>query len=120
MQDFRKLEVWQLAHRLALDTYRATGKFPAREQYSLTDQMRRAAVSISSNLAEGCGRGGDADFARFVQIAFGSACELECQLLLARDLGFLAAQTHAELEDFVQRIKRMLSGLLRKLKADSR
>src|SRR5438094_109336 len=105
MQDFRKLEVWQLAHRLALASYRATERFPPREQYSLTDQMRRAAVSISSNLSEGCGRGGDADFARFVQMAFGSACELECQLLLSRDLGFLTATTHAELEASVQRIK---------------
>ena len=116
MQDFRKLEVWQLAHRLALETYRATNKFPAREQYSLTDQMRRAAVSISSNLAEGCGRGGDLDFARFVRMAFGSACELECQLLLSRDLGFLHVANHAGLKDSVQQIKRMLAALLRKLR----
>ena len=78
MQDFRKLEVWQLAHSVMLAVYRLSKAFPADEKYSLTDQMRRAAVSIEANLAEGTGRGGDADFARFVQIAFGSACELEC------------------------------------------
>jgi four helix bundle protein len=120
MQDFRKLEVWQLAHKLTLEVYRATGGFPGREQYALTDQMRRAAVSISANLAEGCGRGGDADFARFVQMAFGSACELECQLLLAKDLGFLPVTQHTPLEGELQRIKRMLASLLRKLRADSR
>jgi len=120
MQDFQKLEVWQLAHNLTLSVYRLTKAFPAEEKYGLTDQMRRAAVSIESNLAEGCGRGGDADFARFVQMAFGSACELQCQLLLARDLNFLTLQVHAEPEQSVQQIKRMLSGLLRKLKADGR
>jgi four helix bundle protein len=76
MQDFRKLEVWQLAHKLTLAIYRLTKAFPSEERFGLTDQMRRAAVSIEANLAEGTGRGGDADFARFVQIAFGSACEL--------------------------------------------
>ena len=120
MQDFRKLEVWQLAHQLALEIYRVTSAFPPREQYSLTDQTRRATTSISANLAEGCGRGGDADFARFVQIAFGSACELECHLLLARDLGFLDPQKHTVCEAKLVSVKRMLSALLKKLKADSR
>jgi four helix bundle protein len=120
MQDFRKLEAWKVAHTLTLAVYRQTKSFPPEEKYSLTDQMRRAAISMEANLAEGCGRGGDADFARFVQIAFGSACELECQLLLARDLNLLTALTHTDLEDAVQHVKRMLSGLLRKLKADSR
>lgn len=120
MQDFRQLEVWRLAHALTLSVYRQTKTFPAEEKYSLTDQMRRAAVSIESNLAEGCGRGGDLDFARFVQMAFGSACELECQFLLSRDLGFLASPAHAELENSLQQVKRMLAALLRKLKADSR
>lgn len=120
MQDFRKLEVWQLAHTLTLDVYRQTRGFPPEEMFSLTDQIRRAAVSIESNLAEGTGRGGDADFARFVQIAFGSACELECQLLLARDLDFIPPDGHRMLEDRVHQIKRMLASLLRKLRAESR
>jgi four helix bundle protein len=120
MQDFRKLEVWQLAHTLTLTIYRLTKGFPSEERFGITDQMRRAAISIESNLAEGCGRGGDADFARFVQMAFGSACELECQLLLACDLKFVAPENVREALDGLERIKRMLSGLLRKLKADSR
>ena len=120
MQDFKKLEVWQLAHGLTLGVYRLTKAFPHDERFGLTDQMRRAAISIESNLAEGAGRGGDADFARFVQIAFGSACELECQLLLARDLNHAGGQQLPELLESLERVKRMLSGLLRKLKTDSR
>ena len=120
MQDFHKLEVWQLSHQLTLSIYRLTKTFPTEEKYGLTDQMRRPAVSVESNLAEGCGRGGDADFARFVQMACGSACELECQLLLVRDLDLLDGHLHAEREQSLQQVKRMLSALLRKLKADSR
>lgn len=120
MQDFRKLEVWQQAHQLSLVVYRLTGQFPKEERYGLVDQMRRASVSIEANLAEGCGRGGDADFARFVQMAFGSACELECQFLLARDLSYLPAQELSSVFELLERIKRMLSALLKKLKADSR
>ena len=120
MQDFKKLEVWQLAHSLTLTIYRLTRAFPPGERFGLRDQMRRAAVSIEANLAEGTGRGGDADFARFVQMAFGSACELECHLLIARDLKLLNSESAGETIDGLERIKRMLSGLLRKLKADSR
>ena len=120
MQDFKKLEVWQLAHNLTLTVYRLTKTFPVDERFGLTDQMRRAAVSIESNLAEGCGRGGDADFGRFVQMAFGSACELECQFLVARDLKLLTPENVDDAMNSLERIKRMLSGLLRKLKADSR
>ena len=109
-----------MAHQLALDVYRATQRFPAREQYSLTDQMRRAAVSISANVAEGCGRGGDVEFARFVTIAFGSACELECHLLLARDLEFLSPAAHAACEAKLVSVKRMLAALLKKLRSGSR
>ena len=108
MQDFKKLEVWQLSHRLTLSVYRLTKTFPVEERYGLTDQMRRAAVSIELNLAEGCGRGGDADFARFVQMAFGSASELECQLLLARDLSLLPNVAHTELEQSVQPLRDLL------------
>ncbi len=120
MQDFRKLEVWESAHQLSLSVYRLTRRFPPEEKYGLTDQMRRAAVSISANLAEGCGRGGDADFARFVQMAFGSACELECHLLLARDLDLVATKEHIDIEARLFSIKRMIAALLKRLKADSR
>ncbi len=116
MQDFRNLRVWKKAHELVLAIYKATRGFPKGEVYGLTQQMRRAAVSITANIAEGCGRGGDADFARFLQIAMGSATELEYQLLLSRDLGILAAAGHASLEDGVVGVKQMLSSLIRTLK----
>ena len=82
MKDFRDLQVWHKAHELALDAYRASSGFSQDERYGLTSQLRRAAVSIGANLAEGCGRGSDADFARFAQIAMGSASEAEYLVLL--------------------------------------
>ncbi|NIM98448.1 MAG: four helix bundle protein, partial [Deltaproteobacteria bacterium] len=89
MKDFRKLKVWEKSHHLALSVYRETTSFPDHERYGLTSQLRRAAVSIPTNIAEGCGRGGDAEFARFLQIAYGSAAELQYQFLLANELNFL-------------------------------
>ena len=89
MQDFKKLKVWQNSHNLTLAIYRATESFPSPELYGLTTQMRRSCSSIPANIAEGCGRDGDAEFARFLRIAMGSAAELDYHLLLARDLGFL-------------------------------
>ena len=118
MKDFRRLELWQQAHALALEMYRSTSRFPQEEKFGLSNQRRRAAASISANLAKGCGRSGDADFARFVRIAFGSAGELECQPLLARDLGFIPLEDHTKVEGPLMGIKRMLAALVKKLKAD--
>ena len=113
---FRDLKVWNKAHGLALAVYDVTRSFPAGELYGLTSQIRRSAASISANIAEGCGRGGPSDFARFLQIALGSASELECHLLLAADLGLLDRSTHARLQLSVIEVKRMLSGFIRTLK----
>ena len=93
MQDFRNLEVWKRAHQLTLEAYRSTESFPRSELFGLSSQIRRAASSIPTNLAEGCGRT-QAEFARFVQIAMGSACELEYQLLLVRDLHLITVETY--------------------------
>ena len=112
MQDFRKLAVWQRSHQLALDVYARTASFPKEELYGLTSQLRRASTSVPANIAEGCGRGGGADLARFLQIAMGSASELEYHLLLARDLKMLPAEHYAALQDGVVEVKRMLSGLI--------
>jgi four helix bundle protein len=121
MKDFRNLEVWEKAHQLTLAAYEVTLRFPKEEMYGLTSQIRRAATSIPSNIAEGCGRGTDADFARFLQIAMGSASELEYELLLARDLGFFQYPDHAEIERQTQSVKQMLAALLRVLhKKESR
>lgn len=117
MQDFRNLKVWKRAHQVVLDVYRCTASFPAEERYGLTSQVRRSAVSVSSNIAEGCGRGSDADFARFAQMAMGSASELEYQLLLAHDLQLLAKADYRQLSSDVQDVRRMLNGLLKKLTA---
>ena len=88
MKDFRKQKVWGKAHDLALKVYRVTEAFPKTELFGLTSQIRRAGVSIPANIAEGCGRDTDADFARFLQIAMGSASELEYHLLLAHEWVF--------------------------------
>lgn len=114
-QDFRKLRVWQKSHRLTLDVYRLTDGFPEPERYGLINQMRRASVSIASNIAEGSARFSDRDFRRFIHIALGSASELEYQLLLAHDLGHLNAEEHAKLSGDGHDVKRMLSGLKRRL-----
>jgi four helix bundle protein len=119
MRPFRELKVWQKAHQLTLDVYRATTGFPREELYGLTSQIRRACVSVPANIAEGCGRSSSAEFARFLHIAMGSASELEYHLLLAHDLGLLTATDYAPLVDEVTEIKRMLTSLSKKLKADS-
>jgi four helix bundle protein len=94
MQDFRKLAVWQKSHELTLSLYELTGTFPREEMYGLTSQVRRASSSIPANIAEGCGRDGDAELSRFLQISMGSASELEYHLLLARDLKYLTAEDY--------------------------
>ena len=118
MKDFRDLQVWQKAHELVLSIYRESMTLPADERYGLTGQLRRAAISIPANIAEGCGRGGDREFARFLQIALGSSSELEYLLLLARELDLMNATTHLQLEQHTIEVKRMLTGLVRKLNAD--
>ncbi|SRR6266545_1049430 len=120
MGPFRRLVVWQKAHQLTLAIYRVTKSFPDDERYGLTAQMRRCAVSIGANLAEGSARRSDKDFARFVLIAFGSASELEQHLLLVVDLEYVAKDLHVKLDADVIEIKRMLAGLNRRLMADGR
>lgn len=116
MQDFRNLKVWQKAHELALSVYRDTREFPKEELYGLTSQMRRAAVSVAANLAEGCCRQGDSEFGRFVQIALGSISELDYHLLLSRDLGFLGSQEHDSLSGLLNETKRMLISFVQRLR----
>jgi four helix bundle protein len=118
MKDFKKLTVWQKSHSLAIDVYNIVRAFPAAELYGLTSQVRRAASSIPANLAEGCGRGGDSEFNRFIQIAMGSASELEYHLLLAKDLKYINENDYARLNIQVDEVKRMLTALIKRLKAD--
>jgi four helix bundle protein len=113
---FRDLKVWTKAQARALAVYQSPRAFPSEEFYGLTSQIRRSAVSISANIAEGCGRGGPNDFARFLQIGIGSASELEYHLLLAADLGLLDRPTQDVLQVSVIEVKHMLSGFIRTLK----
>ena len=119
MQNYKNLRVWEDAHALVLEIYNATRSFPNDERYGLTSQIRRAAVSISSNIAEGTGRGSDADFARFVQFAVGSISEVDYQLLLARDLNYVSTEAYAALNDQLEIVRRMTIALLKKLRARS-
>jgi four helix bundle protein len=119
MKDFRELKVWEKGHELTLAVYKATAGFPYEERYGLTSQIRRASVSVPANIAEGCGRGSDAELARFSQIAAGSASELEYHLPLANQLAMLNSPEHKRLTKQVTEVKRMLTSFIKKLKAES-
>jgi four helix bundle protein len=115
MQDFRRLQVWEKSHQLVLRIYRETRGFPKEEVYGLTAQVRRAAASVPTNIAEGCGRQAIGDYVRFLHIAMGSASEVEYQLLLSHDLGFLAKPNYEVLDKNVVEVKRMLASLIQSL-----
>ena len=116
MQDFRKLQVWEKSHNLTVRIYDLTSQFPREEMYGFTSQIRRACASIPTNIAEGCGRESSADFARFLQIAMGSASETEYLIFLAHDLKYLNTDEYTELMDTTIGVKKMLTALLKKLR----
>lgn len=115
MQRFTDLKVWQRSHALTLDLYRMTAAFPDKERFGLTSQIRRAAASVPSNIAEGSKRTTRKDYARFLNIAEGSAAELEYLMILAKDLGLVAADRSDALSEELQEIARMLFGLRKKV-----
>ena len=119
MQDFTNLKVWQKAHSFTINIYKMTKDFPADEKFGLVSQIRRASISIQSNLAEGCGRNTDKELARFVAIAQGSAFEVRCQLILAKDLGYITDNKFSLFEQKIVEISRMLNSLQQKLIANS-
>ena len=112
MRNHRDLKVWCKAYSLSLDLYRRSRDFPKEERYGLTSQLRRAAISIGANLAEGCGRRTNAEMARFIRIAMGSASELDHHLLLCKDLGFLQYQEYESVIRDLNEVRKMLGGLL--------
>jgi len=116
VRDFRELKVWEKGHRLTLRVYEATGGFPQTETYGLASQLRRCSASIPANIAESCGRSGDAELGRFMLISMGSASELEYHLLLARDLDYLSPKQYRDLSHRTQEIKRMLSTFITRLR----
>jgi four helix bundle protein len=116
MKDFRSLKVWEKAHAVTLAIYKATEKFPKQELYALTNQIQRAAVSVPTNIAEGCGRDSDAELKRFFVFAMGSSSEVEYLLLLARDLNYLSEEKHQTLTADLVEVRRMLNAFIQKLK----
>jgi four helix bundle protein len=116
MEDFKNLRVWRKAHELTLIVYGKTMAFPKAEIYGLTSQLRRAAASVGANIAEGCGRRSDGEMNRFLQIARGSASELEYPLLLARDLHLLETVDFEDLDDRTLEVQRMLASLAASVK----
>ncbi len=116
MRDFRKYKVWAMSIQLAEDVYRHTRSFPRAEIYGMRDQLRRASVSISSNIAEGAGRDSPADFARFLGIALGSANEVESLLVLSQRLNYLSEETSQPIIQDLIEIQRILVSLSKKLR----
>lgn len=116
-RNFRDYPVWQDAVDFATQVYKITGDMPWFEKKGLCDQLQRAAVSISSNIAEGSARPSDADFAHFLDMALGSACEVETQLLIAKNIGYIEEKIYNELKENVSHIERQLGGLIRLLRS---
>ncbi len=111
MKNFYDMQVWQKSHDLTLKIYQATSSFPAHELYSLTSQLRRAIVSVPTNIAEGCGRDTDPELARFIDIAAGSASEVDYLLLLAKELSYLEKESYRNLFDELTIVRKMLTSL---------
>ena len=118
MRDHTKLRAFELSDEVAVLVYRVTAGFPREELYGLTSQMRRAAVSVPSNIVEGCARDSQADYLRFLYIAFGSLRELHYQLSLSKRLGFLRSQDSSLLEAKIVETEKVLNGLIRALRDD--
>lgn len=120
ISSFRDLKAWQESHSLALSIYRLTRYFPKEEIYGLTNQMRRCAVSVPSNIAEGFARQGSREKTQFYYVAKALLTELESQLLLAKDLGYIAAADSKDIESNIDMAGRLLTGLVRSIKSSSK
>lgn len=116
MQDYRKLKVWNRSHLLVLDLYKMVNLFPKEEQFGLISQIKRASSSIPANIAEGCGRNSNKDFAHFLNIALGSLNEVTYFILLAKDLEYITIEEYSKLTDECNEIKAMLISLIKKIR----
>lgn len=119
LRNYRDLQVWQKAYQLCLEVYKATGEFPKHELYGITAQIRRAAVSIPSNIAEGYGRKSTKEYIQFLYVAYGSLCELETQILLSADLGYFGREQCEMLAFEIRAVERMLKALINSLEKKS-
>ena len=116
MQDYRKLTAWNRSHQLVLDLYKLVNLFPKEEQFGLISQINRAVSSIPANIAEGCGRNSNKDFAQFLNIALGSLNEVTYFILLAKDLKYINIEDYSKLTDECNEIKAMLISLIKKIR----
>jgi four helix bundle protein len=111
IRSFKDLQAWQRAHDLAIQTYVLTKKFPKEELFGIVNQMRRAAVSVPSNIAEGFSRNSSKEKSQFYAISKGSLTELESQFLIARDLGYISTQEFADIDSKIDRVGKIITGL---------
>jgi four helix bundle protein len=119
LKNYKELKAWQKAYAFCMVAYKVTSTFPVEEKYGLTSQIRRSAVSIPSNIAEGYGRKTTADYIRMLYIAYGSLCELETQLMIANDLNYLKTGEHDRMQSDLSDVERMLKALIRSLELKS-
>jgi four helix bundle protein len=115
LRSYKDLKVWQKSYQLCLNIYKLTKGFPKEETYNLTSQIRRAAVSVPSNIAEGYGRKTTPEYIRFLYIAYGSNCELETQILLTGDLGYIKSEQLKNIQEDIGEVERMLKALINSL-----
>jgi len=118
MRDYKKYDIWKLSHFLTLEIYKITEDFPKEEVFGLTSQIRRASSSVGINIVEGCGRGSDEDFKRFLRNASGSAFEVEYILLLSKDLNYISEEKFLELSPKAEELKMKISKLILKIEED--
>lgn len=116
MRKFRELEIWNLGRQLATEVYTLTADLPKEEQYGLSSQMRRAAVSIPSNIAEACSRNSNKEFVRFLEIAIGSAFELETQILISEELNFLESEKSQSTINQINTLQMEINSFIKSLK----
>lgn len=115
LKNYKELSVWQKSYKLCLHIYKVTKRFPKDEMYGLTSQIRRSTVSIPSNIAEGYGRKTTLEYVRFLYIAYGSVCELETQIMISGDLGYVEKDRLQEIRDEIGDIERMLKAMIKSL-----
>ena len=115
LKNYKELKVWQRSYQLCLEIYKITKRFPNEEKYGLTSQIRRAAVSVPSNISEGYGRKTTPEYIRFLYIAYGSNCEMETQILLSGDLGYIETDKLENLQERMGEVERMLKALIKSI-----
>ena len=120
MKDFRNLRVWEKAHMLALDIYKATAQFPREEIYGLTSQIRWASLSIPANISEGCGRDSEGELLRYLKIAMGSSSELEYELLLANELEYIPDEEFELIQWRLVEVRKMLNAFIQRIKTSKK